>query len=107
MSDNASYREACAKAQIAKERLSKSAQEAKIRIAPARLKQDAVAKVKGAASRTVAGTKMKVREKPFAFAAAGGALVILLARRPALALLRRSYVRFKRERSRKMEVNHG
>ncbi len=107
MTDTQSYRDACAKAQIAKDRLAASADEAKARIAPARLKQDVVGKIKASACSMLSNTKAKAREHSVATSAAGGAFLLFLARRPLWALLRRSYVRVRTAYSRDTETDNG
>ncbi len=107
MSDGTSYREASARAQIAKERFTASAKAAKARVMPARLKQDVVTKIKKSASDTVSNTTAKVRENPIATSAAGGAFLLFLARRPLLALLRKSYVRCRKSYFKDMETDNG
>lgn len=107
MSDAMSYREACARAQIAKERFAASANNAKARVKPARLKQDVVNKVKKSASDTISNSADKVREHPVAAGAAGGAFLLFLAQRPLLALLRKSYVRCRKSYFKNMETHNG
>ncbi|WP_062733839.1 hypothetical protein [Sphingobium abikonense] len=87
------YRAAIAKAQAQKAQLVDSAQAAKERISPARLKQDAKDKVAATALDGVAYVGAKVQQRPIAIAAAAGALGLFMARRPIAALLRRLYVR--------------
>ncbi len=87
------YRAAIAKAQAQKAQLVDSAQAAKARISPARLKQDAKDKVAATALDGVAYVGAKVQQRPTAVAAAASALGLFMARRPIAALLRRLYVR--------------
>ena len=84
MTDTQSYRDACAKAQIAKERFAASANQAKARIAPDRLKQDVVGKIKASACAALSNTKGKASEHPVATGAAGGAFAAVLFRRWAI-----------------------
>ena len=88
------YRAAVANADAQRTRLVDSAQAAKARISPARLKQDAKDKVAATALDGVAYVGAKVQQRPIAVTAAVGALGLFMARRPITALLRRLYVRF-------------
>ncbi|WP_394440889.1 hypothetical protein ACGGKE_05870 [Sphingobium naphthae] len=87
------YRAAIAHADAQRARLKESAQAAKARIAPARLKQDAKDKVSATALDGVAYVGAKVQQRPVA--AAAGGLGLFLARRPIGALLCGLYVRFR------------
>ena len=89
------YRAAIAHADAQRARLKESAQAAKARVAPARLKQDAKDKVSATALDGVAYVGAKVQQRPIAVAAAAGGLGLFLARRPIGALLCRLYVRFR------------
>jgi hypothetical protein len=83
------YRAAIVDAQEKKARFLDSAAAAKARVSPARLKQDVKTAIGNKASNAVAG----VRQRPWAFGAAGAALVLYMARRPIGSLLRKLYVR--------------
>lgn len=107
MSSEIAYRDACAKAQIAKEKFAETSREAKARIAPARLKQDVIANAKMSASDLAARASAKVKERPIASGAAGIAFLLFLARRPVMALLKRSYVHCRNVYSRDTETDHG
>lgn len=89
------YRAAIANADAHRAQLLESAQAAKARIAPARLKQDAKDKVAATALDGVAYVGAKFQQRPIAMTAAAGALGLFMARRPMTALLRRLYVRIK------------
>jgi hypothetical protein len=107
MTEQTSYQAAIARAEAAKARFHRSAQEAKARIAPARLKQDVKAKIGGAAKNSVARVGDKARKNPVAVGAAGAAILLLFARRPVTALFRRLYVRLKNARSHELETDNG
>ncbi|MFZ2996737.1 hypothetical protein [Sphingobium sp.] len=93
MTENISYHAACLRAEEARNRLLATSQEARARIAPARLKKDAVGKVKGAFRDSINSASAKVQERPVAAGAAATAFLLFLARRPLTALLKRLYVR--------------
>lgn len=92
MSGVVRYREAVARAEAAKHSLMSSAQAAKARITPARLKQDATTKVVEAAMDGMAYAAATARQRPAMTGAAGAAILLFLARRPLAALFRRLYV---------------
>lgn len=94
MSQEQAYRDAVVRADAARARLRDSAEAAKARIAPARLKQDAKDKIKGAALDVVAKGAAQARERPYAIGGAVIAFGLYLARRPLLNLFQRLYVRF-------------
>lgn len=89
------YHEACGRADAARSRLAVTAQEAKGRVAPARLTQDLKNKVSGAINGGVADVVSKVQQRPVATGAAATAFVLFLAREPLTALFRRLHVRLK------------
>lgn len=94
MSRENAYRESCVRVDAARAQLMASADAAKARVAPARLKQDVKDKISNAALDGVARVAVQVQQRPVAFGAATGAFVLFLARRPLAALFRRLYVRF-------------
>ena len=107
MTAETSYQAAVARAEHAKAQFRQSAQDAKARIAPARLKQDVKDKISGAAKRSVARVGDKARKNPVAVGAAGTALLLFLARRPLTALFRRIYVRLTNACTYELENDNG
>ena len=107
MMQEIAYREAVARAEATRERFRQSAQDAKARIAPARLKQDLKAKATGAVHNGVSQVTEKARKNPIAVGAAGTALLLFLARRPVTALFRRLYVRLMNARTHEVETDNG
>lgn len=107
MTAETSYRAAVVKANLAKTQFRQSVQDAKARVAPARLKQDAKNKITGAAKNGVARVGEKARKNPVAMGAAGTAILLFLARRPVTALFRRLYVRLTNARSHELETDNG
>jgi hypothetical protein len=93
MSRLARYRASILLADERRARFLQSAQAAKQRIAPARLRSDVKDGVGHAVNDAGARLAAKVRERPVATGAAGAALAAWLARRPLAALFRRLYVR--------------
>lgn len=89
------YRAACDRADTAKGRLQLTAEEAKARITPARLKQDAKDKASGAVRGGIARIAAKAQQRPVAIGAAATAFGLFLFRRPLAALFGRLYVRFR------------
>ncbi|RJG56656.1 hypothetical protein D0Z70_04715 [Sphingobium terrigena] len=89
MSGAGRYQEAVARAEAAKQSLISSAQTAKARITPARLKQDATAKVVDVAMDGMAYAAATARQRPAMVGAAGAAILLFLARRPLAALFGR------------------
>ncbi|MDO7833771.1 hypothetical protein Q4610_01815 [Sphingobium sp. HBC34] len=89
------YREAVARADLARAQFLTTAEEAKQRVAPARLKQDLKDRISGAALDGVARAAAQAQQRPVAIGAAAGAFVLFLARRPLTALFRRLFVRFR------------
>jgi hypothetical protein len=89
------YRAACDRADAAKGRLQLTAEEAKARITPARLKQDAKDKASGAVRGGIARIAAEAQQRPVAIGAAATALGLFLFRRPLAALFGRLYVRLK------------
>ncbi|WP_298396042.1 hypothetical protein [Sphingobium sp.] len=107
MSKEAAYRAACVRADDTRAQLAVSAQAAKARIAPARLKQDAVTKVKASALDGVAYAAAKAQQRPVAIGAAAAAFGLFLARRPLAALFGRLYVRFRKQDTDLPEIDDG
>ncbi|WP_022682681.1 hypothetical protein [Sphingobium bisphenolivorans] len=107
MSQEELYRQASVRADERKAAFLSAAQVAKARVAPARLKQDVRAKVSGTVQNGAASAVAKVQERPFAAAAAGGALGIYLFRRPLWALLHRLYVRARNSTPETSEKDDG
>lgn len=89
------YRAACERAYAAKGRLTLTAEDAKARITPAQLKQDAKDKVSGAIRGSIAQVAANVQQRPVAIGAAAAAFGLFLFRRPLAALFGRLYVRFR------------
>ncbi|MEQ6333085.1 hypothetical protein [Sphingobium sp. MK2] len=107
MSRELAYREACIRADQARAQLQASASEAKARIAPARLAQDAKTKATGAILDVVAKGAAKAQQRPIAVGAAATAFTLFLARRPLAALFRRLYVRLRSTPTQLPENDHG
>ncbi|WP_323810119.1 hypothetical protein [Sphingobium baderi] len=95
MNREAAYRQAVAQAEEKKAQFLLSAQAAKARVAPARLKQDAKDKVISLATGGAAHAAAKVQENPVAAGAGLTAFLLYLARRPLAALFHRLHVRWK------------
>ncbi|BAV64156.1 hypothetical protein [Sphingobium cloacae] len=91
MSHETAYRAAVEQAEEKKARFFLSAQAAKARVAPARLKQDAKDQLTSFAMDGV----VKVRQHPVAAGAGLAAFTLYLARRPLAALFRRLHVRLR------------
>ncbi|EQB30704.1 hypothetical protein [Sphingobium ummariense] len=91
MSGEADYKAATARAREARAHFLTSAQAARDRITPARLKQDAQAQAADVVGRMAA----KARQRPIAIGTAAAALLAYLARRPLAALFGRLYVRLR------------
>lgn len=89
------YRAACDRADAARGRLHLTAEEAKARITPARLKQDAKDRMSGAVRGSIAQVAANVQQRPVAIGAAATAFGLFLFRRPLAALFGRLYVRFR------------
>ncbi|SCW91406.1 hypothetical protein SAMN02927924_04015 [Sphingobium faniae] len=89
MNRETAYRAAAQQAEERKARFFLSAQAAKARVTPARLKQDAKDHVTSAVMDGV----VKVRQHPVAAGAGLAAFTLYLARRPLAALFRRLHVR--------------
>lgn len=89
------YRAACDRADAAKGRLHLTAEEARARITPARLRQDAKDRAGAAVSNSIAQVAAKARQRPVAIGAAATAFGLFVFRRPLAALFGRLYVRFK------------
>jgi hypothetical protein len=107
MNQEAAYRDACTRADEQRARLAASAQAAKARIAPARLKQDAKNKVTATALDAAAYAAAKVQQRPVAIGAAAAAFGLFLARRPLAALFGRLYVRFRNRDTDLSEIDDG
>ncbi len=107
MTLEARYREACARADMARGRFRLTAQEAKARVAPTRLKQDVKDKASNAVLNGVATAAAKAQQRPVAVGAAAAAFGLFLARRPLAALFRRLYVRFQDTQSDNLENDDG
>ncbi|WP_420145367.1 hypothetical protein [Sphingobium sp.] len=88
------YRAACDRADVARGRLRLTADDAKARITPARLKQDAKDGLGNAVSNSLSNMKAKALQRPVATGAAATAFGLFLFRRPLAALFGRLYVRF-------------
>ncbi|MBH1992709.1 MAG: hypothetical protein I8H86_07460 [Sphingomonadaceae bacterium] len=93
MTRKIAYREACARADAARNQLLASATIAKDRVTPARLKQDAVDKAWGAIKDSAANAVNAAQQRPVAIGAALAGFALYLARRPLAALFGRLYVR--------------
>ncbi|MGC4251988.1 MAG: hypothetical protein QM605_11190 [Sphingobium sp.] len=89
MNREAAYRAAIEQAEEKKARFLLSAEAAKARVAPARLKQDA----KDQLASTVTDGVARLRQHPVATGAGLAAFTLYLARRPLTALFRRLHVR--------------
>ena len=111
MTQELAFREACARADLARAQMKISAAQAKARIAPALLIQDAKDKaidgVSGAVSGAVALGAAKAQQRPVAVGAAATAFALFLARRPITALFQRLYVRFRNTSTDMPENDHG
>lgn len=101
------YRDAVDRADAARARLRESADVAKARIAPARLKQDAKDKIKNAALNAVASGAAQARARPYAIGGAVAAFGLYLARRPLLNLFHRLYVRLAETSPEHSETDDG
>ncbi len=101
------YAEACVRAETARARMLASAEDAKARIAPARLKQDATSAVTGAVLSGVAKGAAQAQQRPIAIGAAATAFILYLARRPLAALFGRLYVRVKDAQQQISETDDG
>ncbi|NWK98147.1 hypothetical protein DM806_21275 [Sphingobium lactosutens] len=107
MSRELDFREASVRADAARAQLLATAEDAKARVAPARLKQDVKDGIGGAAKDGIALVAAKVQQRPVAIGAAAGAFGLFLARRPLAALFRRLYVRFRNQDSENSETDDG
>lgn len=107
MSRKIAYREACARADERRAVMMSSLNDAKARIAPARLKEDVKAKIASASKNGLASAIAKVEERPVATSAAAGAFALYLFRRPLTALFGRLYVRFKDRNPEHSETDDG
>lgn len=101
------YRAASAQAEARKSAFLSSAQAARARVAPARLKQDARDKATETLLDGAAYAAAKVQQRPTATAAAVAALGIYLMRRPLGALFRRIYVRISNRTEETSETDDG
>jgi len=107
MTQELAYREACARATLARAQMMSSATEAKARIAPARLAQDVKDKATGTVLGAVAQGAAKAHQRPVAVGAAAAAFALFLARRPIAALFERLYVRIRNTPTDMPENDHG
>lgn len=107
MSREIAYRDAVARTDLARARLKNSADDAKARIAPARLKQDVVDKATGAVLNGIATGAAKAQQRPVAVGAAAGAFILFLFRRPLAALFGRLYVRISNPNPEYSETDDG
>jgi hypothetical protein len=107
MTDETAYRAACLRADAARARFHDSADAARARVAPARLKQDVKDKLSGAARNGAAKVVETARERPAVAAAWGAGLLLFFGRRPLAALFRRLYVRFGNPHSTDTENDDG
>ncbi|WP_242123029.1 hypothetical protein [Sphingobium sp. Sx8-8] len=107
MSQEEAYRAASTRADERKAAFLNSAQAAKARIAPARLKQDAKDKATETLLDGAAYAAAKVQQRPTATAAATAALGLYLFRRPLGALFRRLYVRINNRKEDTSETDDG
>lgn len=107
MTQELAYREACARADLARAQMQISAAHAKARIAPARLVQDVKDKAIDGVSGAVALGAAKAQQRPVAVGAAATAFALFLARRPITALFQRLYVRFRNTPTDLPENDHG
>ncbi|HUD93840.1 hypothetical protein [Sphingobium sp.] len=107
MNREPAFREASARADAARAQLLATADDAKARIAPARLTQDVKDGISGAAKNGVAFVAAKAQQRPVAIGAAAGAFGLFLARRPLAALFRSLYVRFRNQDSENSETDDG
>lgn len=101
------YREACVAADAARARLVDSAIAAKDRVTPARLKQDAVARVVDGVKDGAAHVVASAQQRPVAFGAALAGFAIYLARRPLAALFGRLYVHIRNTPPDNSETDDG
>ena len=93
MTRKIAYREACARADAARNQLLASATIAKDRVTPARLKQDVTARMWGAVKGSTVNAVAAAQQRPVAIGAALTGFALYLARRPLAALFGRLYVR--------------
>ncbi|MCI4589974.1 hypothetical protein MOK15_07695 [Sphingobium sp. BYY-5] len=105
MNQETAYREACARAEEQRARLIDSTQAAVARVAPDRLKQDAIGKAKASALQGVAFVTAKMQKRPVAIGAAATAFGLFLMRRPLAALFSRLYVRFRNRQTDLTEID--
>jgi hypothetical protein len=101
------YAQACARADAARTRMLASAEDAKARVAPARLKQDATSAFTGAVLGGIAKGAAQAQQRPIAIGAAATAFILYLARRPLAALFGRLYVRVKDAQQTISETDNG
>lgn len=107
MNRESAYRAAAARAALARTQLRTSAEDAKARIAPARLKQDVIDKASGVVLDGIAIGAAKAQHRPVATGAAAGAFVLFLFRRPLAALFGRLYVRISNPNPDNSETDDG
>lgn len=101
------YVQATARAEQQKAVFLSSAAAAKARLAPARLKEDLKQKAVDGVLNGSAYVAAKAHQRPIAFGAAAGALVLYLFRRPISALFGRMYVRMKNSNPETSETQDG
>ncbi|WP_313808689.1 hypothetical protein [Sphingobium sp.] len=101
------YRDAAARVDARKAALMSSALAAKARLAPARIRQDVRDKATETLLDGAAYAAAKVQQRPAATAAALGALVLYVMRRPLGTLFRRMYVRMRNGTETTSETDDG
>ncbi|WHO40643.1 hypothetical protein PMI04_008665 [Sphingobium sp. AP49] len=107
MSREQAYRAATEQALALRTQALTSLADARARIAPARLKADAEAKVTATALDGIAYVGAKVQQRPVATGAAATGLVLFLFRRPLTALFGRLYVRLRDRKTENSEIDDG
>lgn len=107
MSREQAYRAATERASALRTQALTSLADARARIAPARLKADAEAKVTATALDGIAYVGAKVQQRPVATGAAATGLVLFLFRRPLTALFGRLYVRLRDRNTENSETDDG
>lgn len=107
MSREQAYRAATEQASALRIQALNSLTDARARIAPARLKADAEAKVTATALDGIAYVGAKVQQRPVATGAAATGLILFLFRRPLTALFGRLYVRLRNRNTENSEIDDG
>lgn len=100
------YRAASSQAEARKAAFLSTMQDARTRVAPARLKQDVTDKISETVLDGAAYAAAKVQQRPAATAAAVGAFALYVMRRPIGALFRRLYVRIANRTEETSETDH-